>query len=145
MNSNWSRWIIASIAKHFDDGKGTYDFYIEGAPFDKEDAKAWVELRLGGPDVKEQTKDQFKIQVTVNLLGAVVATERVYEIHDLVGHFSALCTIIPVYKYGDGAAHLGCLQPTSGVSVLHWGLTDDDRLNQATVSLTYRMLLEGDS
>ena len=53
MNSNWQRWIAASIHKHFKDAcdAGSMVYFIDSAPTDnqKNQLNAWVEGRIYGP------------------------------------------------------------------------------------------------
>lgn len=157
MNSNWARWIFASISKHFDDGKGSYDMYIEGQHRNTRVLKDFFELRIDGPNICEVSKNYYEIIMEVNCLVSSHMDDTDYHrIHRTTGYVAALYTDIPVYKYGTGPdddqSFLGCLvlindifgRKGNRLVISNFGIVEPGSdLLQSTIEGHYRMCLNG--
>ncbi len=114
MNQNWPRWIIASVAKHFDDRRQGLKLFMEGMDH-VEDKTEYIELRIDGPYILELSKDYFKLTVEVNVLvqSARNPTDlfKIYKDCGIV--VKAFSDVIKIFKYGNGddddQSLLGCM------------------------------------
>jgi hypothetical protein len=148
MNSNWVRWITASCIKHFDDGKGSYSVFAEGDERQTDQLQNWAEVRIGGPNVEEVSKDYFRIDVEINiLLTTVIDQTDAYAHQRLVGHFHSLFSCINVFRYGDGNNYLGTLQlsPSPVVIVTYGVMQFPTRVLQSTINGRFSMHLSGET
>ena len=153
-NSNWPKWLKASIYKHFDARKGTYTLSFEGQlPKATSGLEAWAELRVDGPYCQEISKDYWELYVEVNaLISAHKSPDNLYAFDEMIGQFlSAFTSSIDVLKYGNGVgdneAQLGCLAMLVGtrqqLQVSQFGQIEaDSDLQQAVVEAHYQMHLE---
>ena len=142
-DANLDRWIISSIAKYFND-ICTVDFMAEDQVRDTAALSSWVELRINGPNIREWSKDVYTINLEVDLLISVRASEsNIYLIHELAGIFESSCDNIPVYKYGDDDSYLFCLPLDSGmvsnIKKLYYGKADDTKIKRASVMAFYEV------
>ena len=115
INTNWARWIKASIYTYFDTNIDGYTKYFEGSKRDTFTAQDYIEIRMDGPHFSEVSKNYFKITVEVNVvLHHTKDDTQIYKLDTMIGVVSTAFKNIPVYKYGDGAAddssYLGCLR-----------------------------------
>jgi hypothetical protein len=138
-NSNWERWCKVSIVKHFDNGKGDSNCFVEGFTRDTDSLKDYFEVRFDGPDWRETSKNKWHGVIEVNVLVvAKVDLEDTYRINRLSGRVSDLfhdCLI--VRRWGEGPqddqtllGHLNLRQPKfrgEKVKVSHFG-----RINPST-------------
>jgi hypothetical protein len=150
MNPNWTRWIVASINKHFADIiKPDLDLYIEGTDRRTGQEQNYAELRHDGPRCTELSKGYWHIDVVVDIL--VVSKTNDQDIYTLERNLglvqSAFTEDIPVFKYGDDPSdQLGCLtlcpRPDEPIRTNNFGQVENDtRLRQASVDACYRMNL----
>lgn len=115
MNQNWPRWIFASIHKHFLAERQGLTLFVEGLNH-VEDQSDYLELRVDGPYFRELTKDNFKIELEINVLIASSRTESdFHKIHRDCGIVvTAFNKTIKIFKLGNGVEDdqslLGCLQ-----------------------------------
>lgn len=153
-NKNWPKWLKASIYKHFDARKGSYNLSFEGQlPKATNDLASWVELRVDGPYCRELSKDYWELYVEINtLISAQQSPDNLYAFDEMIGYFlAAFTSSIDIFKYGSGvddnSAQLGCLSMLIGtrqqLQVSQFGqIEPDSHLQQAVVEAHYQMYLE---
>lgn len=101
INANWSRWVFASVSKHFDDNRGSLYLYIEGQYRHTRKDKDFIELRMDGPQFLEVSKDYWRIYGEVNIVVTSIMDDTSYHrIHQNVGAVAAMFTTIRLFKYG---------------------------------------------
>lgn len=148
MNKNWTRWILASIAKYFSDTCLTIPLPLLVDGIDEREGEDLqcdhAELRITGPYLNELSKDYWRVLVDINvLLTEMMGRTNVYDLQTWCGIISlAMDGPINVYKYGsevgDDSSWVCCLNPISGGTdpnrTLHFGqLGKTDRLRQSMV------------
>ena len=144
------RWLFASVSKHFDDNKQTLPLYIEGQKRFTRSEKDFLELRMDGPILSEESKDYWRVYIEINVLVQSAEDEEDYHrIHKDVGiAIAAFTKRISVFKYGTGAgddqSFVGCLMRQDGrrgrerIQVNHFGRIDPKTpLFQSTVEAHY--------
>lgn len=140
---HWPRWILASVSQHFNDAKGSdLPLFIEGQDREQEDEVDILELRINISDMIEQSKDDWKIIVEINILIKHIMDDTdFHKIWKNIGIVVDGFTDIMIYKYGDNDAFLGCLQ-LDGIMTQYYGQIDlAVKLEQATVEGHYYMIL----
>ena len=152
-NVNWPRWIFASTSKYFYDRRGDIDFYIEGQQRISGTGKDLIEFRLDGPLMSELTKDEWYLEIDINLLIQCVKDDLdYYRTHKICGSVAQAFTAIPIYKYGDGTdddqSQIGCMTLTKGpgrrdgVQINHFGqIGSDTLLMQSSVEGHFHMTI----
>ena len=149
-NSNWPKWLKASIYSHFDDRKGSYHLSLEGQlPKDTTEKSSWAELRVDGPYVSELSKDYWRLYVEINvLISAQQSPDNLYAYDTMLGHFLSIFeSSINVYKYGgDDESLVGCLnmlvETRQFLQVSQFGqIEPDNHLQQSVVEAHYQMNL----
>lgn len=123
MNTNWQRWIISSIHKHFSEACAAatpvIKYYIEAVPSanEKDALKYWCEGRVDGAIWKLHTKNEQSCVIEVNMIiGTKNNLKDIYQAERLKGLLTvAFTTAIPVFKLGDGIDD----DPTSVVACLN--------------------------
>lgn len=149
-NPNWSRWIAASINKHFNDvlSASNLPLYIEGTDRRTDCIQDYAELRYTGPRFTELSRNYWQIDIDLDVLVVSKTNDaNIYTPETEVGVVLAAFTEdIAVFTYGDDPnVQLGCfrLSPDNpGVIVNNFGYPRDQvRLRQASVEATYRMNL----
>jgi hypothetical protein len=159
-NPNWTRWIWASVGKHFLVNVATPNsipFLVEG--IDERDTTFMespdrAELRINGPDTRELSAGYWRLWVEINVLVTTYMDgqqKNAYTLESNLGLFhEAADTVIPVFRYGDGVDDdgtlLGCLSPRTGkndsLRIVHFGqLNRTERLKQGVVDGRYVMYL----
>jgi hypothetical protein len=157
MNSNWPRWIFASLSKHLKTVSDAVAFkmYIEGQNRHTRDDEDFFEFRMDGPNFQVFTRGSYEAYIEVNLaIQSVMDDHDYHKIHRFVGYcadFLDPVNPIPVYKLGTGVdddgSQIGCLnlQVTSRnerIVIAHFGIVDvDKRVMQASVEAHYTMEL----
>lgn len=158
-NSNWARWIHASIGKYLKDVATTISVpsLVEGID-DRSDtfmeSPDRVEIRVNGPFTQEQSAGYFRLYVDVNVLVNSMMGDQgknAYKLDEILGEFhSAMDAAIAIYRLGTGPdddqSLLGCLTPRPGkndsIRVIHFGQLDrTDRIKQGMVDARYVMYL----
>jgi hypothetical protein len=152
INFLWSRWIWASINKHFLDNKGPLPLYLEGDERTLQSEAEFYELRITGPSILQYQRGEFFLDVQINLLVQAHSDDReLYNIQDAIGYATrAFTNTICVYKFGnnhefdDDAELVGTLHlqrsTNEAVEVAYFGIIKEDvRLTQATIEGHYRM------
>ena len=144
MNERLSRWIAASIIKHFATlFDGILQFYTEDGDNDPEPDKEWIELRIIGPEYSEGSKGCWEILVEIDLLANLqIKAENILRIHEICGLAEANCSCIPIYKYGDSGDYFFNLtldsQVDKNIRKLYYGRPPDTRVKRASVMAFYR-------
>ncbi len=154
-SSEWERWAKISIIKHFQaiSGLAAIQFFVEGFERDTEAQQEYIEIRIDGPNIKEFTKNCWRLFFEVNILIAVQENnENAYRGSELTGRVSSLFNeCIMVKKYGTGAGddqtHLSTLIRVNigneKIQVSHFGkIQPNTRLIMATVEGHYDMFLD---
>ncbi len=155
-NENWERWIKQSIAKHFANGV-TVDaftkYFIEGFERATEDEPHYIEIRIDGPYVRENAKDQWRLYTEVNVLCvAQEQNEDAWILNRITGRVSRLFTNnIIVRRYGTGPeddqGEIGFLtlvpKAADRIQVSHFGkIRPDTRIVQASVEGHYHIYFD---
>ena len=159
-SNDWTRWIFASVTKHFDDNVMTPNsipFITEGigerdTPFMETEDRA--EIRINGPFARELSANYWRVWVDINVLVTSYfgnPSKDAYTLERNLGLIHEFTdTAIPIYRYGDGidddGTLLGCLRPRSekndSIRVIHFGqISSTDRLKQGQVDGRYVMYL----
>lgn len=154
VNTNWARWIFASVSKHFDDRKSTLPLFIEGQHRATRDLKDYLELRMDGPRWLEVNRGCWTGRVEINILVSSAFDEKDYHrIHRYAGLVqNAFTRVIEAFRFGDGPdddqSFLGCLilQQNRGrrdfLELNHFGrITPEDALTQSSVEGHYEIEL----
>lgn len=148
IDQNWARWIKASCAKHFDGLRQTLPLYIDGMDRDTAHLKNFGEFRMDGPRIEEQSMNEYKLIVTLNVLVQHTQDESdLYRFERNMGIFqAAFSSVIDVYRYGTGVvddqSYLGCLLRDNPIKFNNFGVTDaNTRLQQGTLEARYVMEL----
>jgi hypothetical protein len=156
-NSNWARWVFASIATYLKDIATSVNLpcLVEGlderlAAFMQ--ASDRCEIRITGPFTRELSHNYFQMEVVVNVLFTSIYGENKnqYAILKAIGVFhEAMDGAIAVYKYGnepddDETVLVGCLSPgnkkSDSVRVLHFGQVNlTTNVKQSMVDARYVM------
>lgn len=154
INSDWDRWIFASISNHFDSKRGSLFMFIEGQIRDTRALKNFFELRIDGPYYTEIAKKNWKIFLEVNcLVQSSIDSSDFHQIRRNTGAVSSFFTEIPVYKYGTGVSddqtYIGCLRLVNDargkerVQCSYFGRVEPKTsVQQATVEGHYEMFLD---
>ena len=147
--SNMDRWIVVSLAKHFADvAKGQVNFMLEDQIRDTKDLVTWTELRVLGPEYHEWAKDEYTINVEVDLLINVRHDPSdIYNIHRLSGLFENECDNIPIYRYGNGSKDddtlIFCLMldpdMVSNIKKMYFGKVDDTNIKRVSIMAFYEV------
>jgi len=156
-DSNWDRWIFASVSQHFEDRRGTVPLYIEGMHRETNELEEFIELRIDGPWFTEISRNCWKIFVEINVLCQVVMNNqnfhRMRALTGLVSRIFDRC--IKVYKFGnnlqDDQSQFCVLQRQDGgkgrekIQISHFGQIEPKlQLEQATVEAHYSVKLSVD-
>jgi len=154
INIDWYRWMVASIAKHFDSFKGSYQLYIEGDERDTDELKNFAELRTDGPFITRVCKQLMYLDIEVNLLvQSHMDPSDLYAGAKAVGIFArGFTNEISVFRYGNGEndddSLLGCLtlrtkRNEDTVDIGNFGIIHQDtRITQFTIEGHYRLELK---
>jgi hypothetical protein len=146
IDQNWQRWILASTSKHFGDNVGSIDFFVEGQRRQEETDQDLFEFRLIGPDYSEVSKNEYRVDLSINIAIQVVMDSDFHRMSRRIGLICSLFNVINVYKYGDGVgdddSFLMCLKPLQDrrdkLMVLNFGQIDQTKtLLQAMVEGKY--------
>lgn len=151
------RWVNASIATHFSTlVNGELFQYTEGEERETEDQHDYFELRLDGPYINEVSKGLYQVDCTINaLVCSIKNDENIYTLDDNIGIvLKGFTKAIQVFQLnattavdGDGdplpPIFEGCLVLQTPVGVTRFGqIRSDERLMQAQVEASYRMLIQ---
>lgn len=153
MNSNWPRWIFASITQHFGTVTG-YKTFVEGEPRETWEEKDFIEIRVDGPYFVKLDSITWEAMIETNILvQSAIDFKNLHRIHTMVGVVASAFDPAPqIFKYGsnvgDDQSLLGCLellqnkQDRQILAISHFGqLAPDKLLQQATVEGHFKILL----
>lgn len=152
-NPNWQRWIFASASKYFQGIADAYpvQMHIEGTERMISDDQSWIEFRMDGPMIIEQSHNYYQLDVEINILwSAHMNSQDFHETKKLVGALIKAMTKICIYKYGTGAddddSLLGILvlrqDKYHSIRVNDFGqVRADTHLVQGVVEASYQMFL----
>lgn len=146
-----SRWIFASVSKHFADNLAL-PLYIEGQFKTVQEEKHFAELRIIGPDYRFLSSNCWVVEIEIDILLQSVMNDKEYHtIWQNMGLAkTALQPCIPVLRYGcednDDLTFYGNLiryAPRRAGEEIRSNMAGqvepDINLQQATVSASYRM------
>jgi len=154
VNVNWSRWIFASITKHFYDNlNASLKVYVEGQRrVNLRDQENFCEVRVDGPYLTEVSKGNYRIYSEVNVVVQHhMSDSNWHTIHTNIGLVQGAFTTIPIYKYGSGVQDddslLCCLElvqdARNDLETNQLGqIGPDKQLMMATIEGHYECLLE---
>lgn len=152
MNKNWNRWIYTSISKHFNTTIAVPNnlyLYIAGRSDETGEKAEFIELRISPIQTTEISKNNYKINVTIDVLYSVQLTpEDGYRAQTITGLIETNVTDICVYKYGnssdDDDSLLGVLQlQRQPIESNCFGqISSDTRLIQGVVSASLQMTIK---
>jgi len=156
VKSNISRWIFASVAKHFDNRKETNYLHIDGMIRQTNKLPNYTELKVDGPYMVEMSRNYFNLIVEVNVyIQAQKSEKNAYLYLQILGIVQKSFTrCIPVYSYGNGpedhSAFVGSLiiLQETGHRLMenHAGqLKPSEEVNQSQIEGHYEMNLEMDN
>lgn len=145
-------WVKASILKHFHDTLSGIAIYAEGQERLTNKEAEYVEVRLTGPSLNPEPSNTWSGTIDINLLlSSTMDRAKLYKQEVLIGKVVEAFVDIAIYKYGtpesDGS-FVTCISLDKGrhevIRVSQFGLVDSKyQIEQATVSATYRLDLEG--
>jgi hypothetical protein len=150
MNSNWPRWIYASITDHFAQGQ-SLPVFVEGQPRETWEDGELIEVRINGPHFIQGSASEWKAEVELNVLvQCPFNVSDLHRIHRLVGSIASLFGQIQIFKFGSGVLDdqslLGCLvikpNPITGrlITTNHYGQAENEKsLLQAEVEASFEV------
>lgn len=147
-NTNWPRWIFASVSKHFYDYSQVHelDLFIEGQTRQPSTDSDYTEFRFDGPSMQEISNRYWSINMEVNILiVSFINEEDFHKIHRSIGLVSGAFTCIPIMTYGDDpTVQIGVMdtvqQGRDRILITQFGqVAADSRMLQATVEASYNM------
>jgi hypothetical protein len=128
MLESMPKWILASVAKHFNDHKGSLVMYLEGEKRNTNKSQDYMELRMNGPDRRHIAKYYYGFDITINVL-----VQSLYNDVDAYRYIKTCGLVaqmfessIRVYKFGDAIGDdrtvlVGCLSMQGLVETNHFG------------------------
>ncbi len=145
MNTNWPKWIVASIYKHVTDTISGYPVHIEGQKIHSLADTDYMYLRVNGPKFRELSAGFWRIDLALNMLVQhLLDDELVYKAEEMCGEVTvAFDQAIPILKLGDKAGddstQIGCLKTTSdGIPIVPFGQVKPGvEITQSTVECHY--------
>ena len=154
MKESITKWIFASVGKHFEDRKQNLFLNIEGQHRTTNTQKDWAELRIDGPYLTEISRNLWHFDIEVNTLVLSTIDDRdAYRYLKNVGiMLKAFTRTIDVFRYGtdieDDGSYVGCLvlkqEYRDKLVVSHFGLTaPDTKIRQSQIEGHYRMEYNG--
>jgi len=98
--ANVTKWIFASIAKHF---SSIPNLYVTGTHRDTSNQKEWVELKIDGPYIKHLSKDYYQLNIEIDAqIYTVQDPNYAFNNLELQGKVLELFTeCIRIYKLGN--------------------------------------------
>ena len=135
------RWVIASIATWVEARRDGVLLYVEGQDRKKLDkVEDFIELRVDGPHMVQQTNSDFDFYVEVSLLiNSRKDGKDAYKMARLLGKcLKALSVCIPVLRLGEGTvddkSQVGVLQrmesPKDPLDVASFGQIEPTQPNE---------------
>lgn len=104
LSKHLTRWIIASVSKHFEDRRQGLSMFIEGQIRDTRSLKDFMELRIDGPNLTELSKGFWQAYIEINVLVQAAQDDADYHrIYKNVGIVTvAFTNTIQIFRFGDG-------------------------------------------
>lgn len=142
LNKNWTRWIRASIYKHFNTYRENLILFFEPQ---ERISREYVEVRANGPIYIQLNRKEYDVLIDVSTIITTIVSKDMYNIFKRQGIVESIMgKPINVLKYGDGDGSLGCLKLNGRLVSNYFGkIAHDVTLEQATVEGQYQMTLEG--
>jgi hypothetical protein len=150
---NWTRWIVASVQKHFDlrAAPNNIPTLYEGDDISAvKDQIKYVEIRVNGPRYKELSKGYHQFHIDVGVMCSAYIGSDIHELNKLVGLYQSKMIPIDVKKFGnlsgDDQSYIGCLELRDdvdpSVDTISYGQTEaEKRLMQTSVEGFYELEL----
>ena len=156
VDTNWPRWIYASVSKHFVEGMeaDSLTVFLEGTERNMEAlGQEFMEYRQDGPMFRPLDKIaggnyRYKAWIDVNIIFRVNINDgsfhRIHEVTGLVAKRFVDC--ISIYKYGSGVDDTGEFlthfqldyENRNPIDINHFGQVDKDlSIMQGSVSGQY--------
>lgn len=156
MDANWQRWVEVSIIKYFTDNAVAIGIpiFVEGFPRSTDTLKDWFELRMDGIYFSSGSQDEWKAEITVNVLvNSVLDQKDTYRHSKNIGAMTkAFAATIPIYKLGvgpddDPSDLLACMKLVNdkhGLVVSKFGqVKPETELLRSTIEGNFRTYLNG--
>jgi hypothetical protein len=145
INSNWTHWIVASVASHFNLYKGDLTYRIEGGAADK-DVLRYLELKYDGPHYDEVSKNYTLITMDIALFLQIPKDNDLYSLTNYIGNILTGFSDIDVYKFGDDSESdsslFACLRPIGPIRTATFDQTMKGvEVKQALIESRYEMEL----
>jgi len=131
--ANVTKWIFASVVKHF---SSLPNLHVSGQLRKTADYKEWVELKIDGPYIHKLSKNYHKIVIEIDAqIYTVQDREYLYNNLELQGKVLELFTdTISVFKLGnkagDDESYVFCIKLNHGdkhsLDVANFGFTEKD-------------------
>lgn len=121
------RWIISSVAHHFDQHRGDVFMHVEGTKRKEPEGNSWFEVRFDGPDREWIDNNRYRFTITINCAVTALFNEKdAYLLFTTSGVVAkAFTKDIPVYKFGvsnvDDQSLIGCLEVRGKISTTVFG------------------------
>jgi hypothetical protein len=111
-----SRWIKQSFLKELVPIlTATYPMFIEGEYRDTNQVPNFYEFRLDGPFIKVLHKNNYFIEVELNILIQAAIANDMYIVERMSGPvITNLDRDFEILKHADGEAFVFCMSPKSG-------------------------------
>ena len=149
---NWTRWIHASVTKHYLDNVATGSLPCKIRQADDINAPSWFELRIDGPKIKEYTANEFELIIEINILLTTDNNSAKMWQHEtncgiIQNHWTNQFTINKEGdEVGDDASFVGCLELMQGRfhsrEMSHFGNIEKGvPLKQSMTEAHYQMFL----
>jgi hypothetical protein len=154
---NLPRWIFASASKFFTAQlqQNEIPVFLEGQERQTEGILDYIEFRLDGPYLVECTKDEYKVNIEVNLLiVTMIDLQDFHKLYRICGYALECFKAIPIYKYGDGIdddqSYIGCMivprtaDQREATRVSHFGRLEPDKpILQSSIEGHYSFYVTG--
>jgi len=103
MLESMPKWILASVAKHFSDRKGSLVMYLEGQKRNTNKSQDYFELRMNGPDRRDIAKNYYGYDIVINVLVQSLYNDKdAYREIKTCGLVAKMFeSSIRIYKFGD--------------------------------------------
>lgn len=111
-NDKWPVYIIGSLNKYFKAALPGYKFYTIGEDPRLNTSETYFWLRIDGPTVIQNSANDYRLEVTINLLISCFIERDLYILEKLIGLGSkAFITQIAAYQIPESPlTQVGCLQ-----------------------------------
>ena len=111
LSKHMTRWIMASVAEHFNARRQGLTMFIEGQLRATKTLKDFIELRVDGPYFIELSKGYWEVYIEINVLVQSAQDQTNYHrIYESVGIVTAAFEhIIQIFRFGTGSDDDGTL------------------------------------